>query len=89
MFFSRNESETRRPENSRMMSRLSRIAWRPRAAGYDAVPQVHLVDDDVLRVARVARLRRAEEAEQRAFGPQHARQLVGQRLRRPADRGSR
>ena len=33
LFCSRNESETRSPANRRMMSRLSRIAWRPRAAG--------------------------------------------------------
>ena len=33
LFCSRNESETRSAGNSRMMSRLSRIACRPRAAG--------------------------------------------------------
>src|SRR5262249_3698288 len=31
---SRNESETRRPGKRRMMSRFSRIAWRPRVAVY-------------------------------------------------------
>ena len=50
------------------------------------MPQVAFVGDDVLRVARVAGLRGAEEAEQRAVGPQHARQLLGQRLRgRPVE----
>src|SRR5438094_5355206 len=44
--------------------------------------QRHFVDDDVLGVPRVARLRGAEESEQGALGPQHARQLVGQLLRR-------
>src|SRR2546428_10463923 len=34
LFWSRKESETRRPWKRRMMSRVSRIAWRPRAAGY-------------------------------------------------------
>src|SRR6185436_7063702 len=34
LFFNRNESDTRRPEKSRMMSRFNRIACRPRAAEY-------------------------------------------------------
>src|SRR6185436_14355921 len=34
LFLSRNESETRSPENSSMMSRLSSVDWRLRSAGY-------------------------------------------------------
>jgi hypothetical protein len=45
------------------------------------VPEVAFVSDDVLRIARVVGLGGGEEPEQRALGPQHARQLVGQRLR--------
>src|SRR5579862_9012954 len=58
-------------EENRLASARGRIG---------AVLQVHLVRDDVLRVARVARLRGAEEAEQRAFGAQDARELIGERL---------
>jgi hypothetical protein len=81
LFFRRKESETRSPEKSLMMSRLSRAACRPRAAAYGAVLQVDLVDDDVFRVAGFTRLCRAEEGEQRAVGPQDARELPGKRLR--------
>src|SRR3954465_4035001 len=44
------------------------------------VLQVHLVDDDVLRVPRIASLRRPEKPEQRAVGTKHARELIGERL---------
>src|SRR5207247_912646 len=46
-------------------------------------PQVHFVDNDVFRVARIARPRRAEKAEQRALRPEHTREMVGQLLGRP------
>src|SRR3954468_15364744 len=46
------------------------------------VPEVPLVDDDVLRVTALARLNRAEEREQRAVRPQDPRELVREHLGR-------
>jgi len=68
LFCNKNESETRRAENNRMMSRLSRIEWRP-----EAVP---------LRIAGISGLCRPEEPEQHTFRPKQSDQLSGERLRR-------
>src|SRR5262249_27773142 len=47
-----------------------------------AMLEVHVVHDDELRVARLPRHGRAEKAQQRAVGPQQARELRRELLRR-------
>src|SRR2546430_4059083 len=56
--------------------------------GVRPVPQIHFVDNDVFRVARIARRRRAEKAEQGAVGSAHPRQTAGQPLSSPASEGT-
>ena len=83
LLLSRKESETTSPSNIRMMSRFWRARFDPAHTWVDAMAQIAIVDNLVLRVRQMVGLGGcAEQPHHGAAGAKHAHYLLGQGLSR-------